>query len=358
MKSETFGSIPDQIKIDLFNTVVKTAFPNFDNLMMASWNVVSVYSNSGSEDPELDRAIKDLSYVLREFEGSYGKPKPKSEPQEKASRERISSAQDGHVKDSSRESAHASGRGQGGSATSTTTATACAEHDPNDTQQNRPVPRFLQMTRNNEETAEEEVSKNARYDQVPESQQAVMTRYIPERQTSREDPAPSQYTPEGQEDAAFHVHKDPRRRNIEGLRDGHVQSSRGNGASMQYSQDDPQGHTMLDNRSRVYEQDQRTANDPRLQSRMIKSTREDRRQIYTDGGLDKLFEGEGHESASSPTQQMRSQDNTERQLPSPVYLGQSKLGAPKQPASSTGSAPIAPMMHNRKEANGGERRGH
>ncbi|KAF2128406.1 hypothetical protein P153DRAFT_397482, partial [Dothidotthia symphoricarpi CBS 119687] len=68
VKSEMFNTIPDQLKVEFFNTMVKTAFPNFDNLMMASWNVVSVYSNVGSEFPELHKAIVDLKAVLDEFE--------------------------------------------------------------------------------------------------------------------------------------------------------------------------------------------------------------------------------------------------------------------------------------------------
>lgn len=50
--------------------MIKTAFPNFDNLMIASWNVISVYSNVGSEFPELHKAIVDLKLVLNEFEAS------------------------------------------------------------------------------------------------------------------------------------------------------------------------------------------------------------------------------------------------------------------------------------------------
>ena len=74
-KSSTFNTIPDRIKVDLFNNVVKTAFPNFDNLMMASWNVVSVYSNVGSEFPEMHKAVVELKGVLQEFEEGFGAKK-------------------------------------------------------------------------------------------------------------------------------------------------------------------------------------------------------------------------------------------------------------------------------------------
>jgi hypothetical protein len=79
-KTATFNSIPDKIKVDLFNNVVKTAFPNFDNLMVASWNVVSVYSNIGTDFPELHKSIVELKSVLQDFEESVGARVTRSEP--------------------------------------------------------------------------------------------------------------------------------------------------------------------------------------------------------------------------------------------------------------------------------------
>ncbi|KAH4938746.1 hypothetical protein HBI46_125740 [Parastagonospora nodorum] len=71
-KTATFNAIPTTIKVDLFNNVIRTAFPNFDNLMMASWNVVSVYSNVGTDFPELHKSIVELKSVLQDFEESFG----------------------------------------------------------------------------------------------------------------------------------------------------------------------------------------------------------------------------------------------------------------------------------------------
>jgi hypothetical protein len=79
-KAATFNAIPDCIKVDLFNNVVKTAFPNFNNLMMASWNVVSIYSNVGTDFPELHKAIVDLKSVLQDFEQSLGAQVERKEP--------------------------------------------------------------------------------------------------------------------------------------------------------------------------------------------------------------------------------------------------------------------------------------
>jgi hypothetical protein len=75
-----FNAIPNQVKADLFNNVLKTAFPNFNNLMMASWNVVSIYSNVGTDFPELHTAIVDLKSVLQDFEESHGLKVSRKEP--------------------------------------------------------------------------------------------------------------------------------------------------------------------------------------------------------------------------------------------------------------------------------------
>jgi hypothetical protein len=71
-KSKTFDTIPNHVKVDLFNSIVKTAFPNFDNLMMASWNVVSIYQGCGSDFPELHRSIVELKGVLQDFDEATG----------------------------------------------------------------------------------------------------------------------------------------------------------------------------------------------------------------------------------------------------------------------------------------------
>ncbi|KAF2823803.1 hypothetical protein CC86DRAFT_457440 [Ophiobolus disseminans] len=78
-KTATFDTIPEKIKIDLFDNVIKTALPNFDNLMMASWNVVSVYSNVGTDFPELHKSIVELKSVLQDFEDGFGSKRARKE---------------------------------------------------------------------------------------------------------------------------------------------------------------------------------------------------------------------------------------------------------------------------------------
>jgi hypothetical protein len=60
-----------QVKVDLFNNIIKTAFPNFNDLITASWNVVSVYANVGSDFPAFHRVVLELKNTLEEFERSF-----------------------------------------------------------------------------------------------------------------------------------------------------------------------------------------------------------------------------------------------------------------------------------------------
>jgi hypothetical protein len=77
-KCETFAKIEDRFKVDLFDAMVKTAFPGFDNVMTAAWNVVSVYAVVGSEFKGLHEAVTDLKAVLEEFDVAQGDGQPKS----------------------------------------------------------------------------------------------------------------------------------------------------------------------------------------------------------------------------------------------------------------------------------------
>lgn len=53
--------------------MVKAALPKLDDLLMASWNVVSIYEHAGSDCNTLSRSIKDLSGVLKEFQGTFSR---------------------------------------------------------------------------------------------------------------------------------------------------------------------------------------------------------------------------------------------------------------------------------------------
>ncbi|KAI2487843.1 hypothetical protein Ptr902_01976 [Pyrenophora tritici-repentis] len=79
-KSRTFDTIPNHVKIGLFNSIAKTAFPSFDNLMTAGWNIVSIYSACGSEFPDLHSAIVVLKNVLQDFDEAFGRRGDRTTP--------------------------------------------------------------------------------------------------------------------------------------------------------------------------------------------------------------------------------------------------------------------------------------
>ena len=72
VKSGSFGAVSEQIKVDLFDTVVKSAFPHFDALLTAAWNVVSIYAAVGTEFPDLHTAVVELKHVLDDFDEAAG----------------------------------------------------------------------------------------------------------------------------------------------------------------------------------------------------------------------------------------------------------------------------------------------
>jgi hypothetical protein len=79
-KHKTFDTIPSHVKVDLFNSIVNTAFPNFNNLMIASWNVITIYTACGSDFPDLHKAIVDLKGVLQDFDESFGQHVDRAPP--------------------------------------------------------------------------------------------------------------------------------------------------------------------------------------------------------------------------------------------------------------------------------------
>jgi hypothetical protein len=79
-KRKTFDTIPSHVKVDLFNSIVNTAFPNFNNLMIASWNVITIYTACGSDFPDLHKAIADLKGVLQDFDESFGRRVDRAPP--------------------------------------------------------------------------------------------------------------------------------------------------------------------------------------------------------------------------------------------------------------------------------------
>ena len=79
-KRKTFDTIPSHVEVDLFNSIVNTAFPNFNNLMIASWNVITIYTACGSDFPDLHKAMVDLKGVLQDFDESFGQHVDRAPP--------------------------------------------------------------------------------------------------------------------------------------------------------------------------------------------------------------------------------------------------------------------------------------
>ncbi|KAF2273856.1 uncharacterized protein EI97DRAFT_480032 [Westerdykella ornata] len=73
VKATFFSKIPDHFKIELFNSIARSVFPSFDNLIMASWNLVSLYEHVGSEFGALHTAIVELKAVLTEIDAAWRK---------------------------------------------------------------------------------------------------------------------------------------------------------------------------------------------------------------------------------------------------------------------------------------------
>jgi hypothetical protein len=386
-KSVVFDSIPSHIKVDLFNNIVKTALPNFDNLMTAAWNVVYVHKNVGSEDRELYKSITCLEKVLQEFSSFHRKPKTKMEAPDKTAREQASS-QNAHQRTSL------------GNRTANSSMGA-----RNNEAQDRSQIHIVQMAGNDGETNNKETARNIPYVSGADAREG---RYAPEYESPNE-PASMSHSPEQQEEPLTN------RLTLEKLQkqlsSGRLNSSNAN--SMQYLRENSplyDGPTHYENeRSQrtneiiKREQQQRATNsqrdhlnshDPRKypyptlpSSQKAKAARESHRQMYasgTDGTVDSWEEPRGTEEEAAaeaniteepPRPRYGTVENTSDEepdaepaerpnlsaappppAPAPgVFLGQSKLGAPKVPSNATGSAPVAPMMHIRKES-GGERR--
>jgi hypothetical protein len=73
-----FAKIEDKFKVELFDAMIKAAFPGFDNVMTAAWNVVSVYAVVGSEFEALHVAVTELKAVLEEFDAAQSDESPKT----------------------------------------------------------------------------------------------------------------------------------------------------------------------------------------------------------------------------------------------------------------------------------------
>lgn len=87
VKSKAFARIPEEFKLGLFNMIAHVAFPNFDNVVMAAWNVISIYEHVGTEFPEFHKAIVELKSVLQDFDVTYRKERLQTRAKKEDSQE-------------------------------------------------------------------------------------------------------------------------------------------------------------------------------------------------------------------------------------------------------------------------------
>ncbi|CAO2649620.1 Nn.00g070050.m01.CDS01 [Neocucurbitaria sp. VM-36] len=222
VKSATFNTIPENVKVDLFNTIVKTAFPNFDNLMTACWNVVSVYSNLGSDFPDLHRSIVDLKHVLLEFDESSVMCKDRTDPKYRSDYQRASaSGTNGHlapasilaaIKDRSSAAGQAGDQGMIEMSEERENSIAATNGQDNITPQSQqsmpPPPRILQVTPHPEVDREEEpssldVQSSARDGSHGDSPRPS-SRQMSEKQTSGSVPSSARSSPTKQSSELLH----------------------------------------------------------------------------------------------------------------------------------------------------------
>jgi hypothetical protein len=317
--------------------VVKTALPNFDDLMTAAWNVIYIHKSVGSEDRELYKSIGTLEKVLVEFASFHRKSQGKPESQEKMTREqplpprRIAYSNTEEMLSGKRqmEDKLLEDRAQG------------------------------RVDRRNDESAEEGEIRDdvhSRRDDPRNGRHAADYHAQKESATSQRKHGESE-----EERASLKLKR------LKELKERleYQRSNRSNiGAMPHHEEDSPsrigseEGSGYYDNRSFNTQREQpNLSRDPRknAQEQHHSSTSQDPSRptsnFTCEGPLHQLY-NDGLDGSFEDTVQEAKDEGGEKPRPATthaVFLGKSKLGAPKMPSNAMGFAPVAPMMHIRKE---------
>ncbi|KAF9734010.1 hypothetical protein PMIN01_08353 [Paraphaeosphaeria minitans] len=380
IKTDVMNRLSDQTKVDLFNAFVKSAFPDLDNLLMASWNVVSIFVNVGSEDLMLHNSIGDLHEVLLRFNELLGKKKkgnvgggaasPRNDARNGSVRNTPSAQGPGPLdgsgdltsRDRSRDRLVEipAGAHEG--------AYVARTESPNTTCPRRSNARY---------EAEGRPVSNLRHQQLSSNQQQKSS---PLHQPDSEQPTPKQtpsrHRPQSLSDLLMHSPpKDARRGShdilktmavsieedtISSIEEGYTDIQ----AQMSPAPDKPSPpYTSTSNRRAELAElaEQRARMPPPSSSQPQYPAQRDAKRygMFTshhgrssaDERLDSLFvvddDDEDGEAVQIPGMQ---EVDLEMELADSggkkgVSLGKSILGAPKRPPNATGEAPVAPMMH-------------
>ncbi|KAF2868487.1 hypothetical protein BDV95DRAFT_643248 [Massariosphaeria phaeospora] len=415
VKANTFAEIPNQFKVELFNSMIKAAFPNYDDVLMASWNVISVYQNLGTEYPELHKAICALRIVLHDFEAAHGERKLKQEPVEDVvhlPREPSHPHDDVEPSPASSVSEEVHEPSTVSLAANHTTPPSSARgHDelavtvPSIEVEQRDRDRAAPSTtanvpahiRRGQATLEQEKFRQTNQEKIKEFYK-IKPRWTPERERDPSGKTKDELRKERKEEERRERAKKIEERNALAARREHSPVQRGldlvpeyplsgNGGAplpptptQRFVRESPHDHA-ADSVDELFEesgprgparhQERRYVEDVRFEDQQ-----QQQQQQQQPRGLAALVRSQesrfdtdahAHAHASSPYKDARKQPDAERQSPATsssrnngsVYLGSSKLGAPKKMAygdggngNGNGSAPVAPMMHSKKDGNG------
>ncbi|KAJ4353980.1 uncharacterized protein N0V89_005712 [Didymosphaeria variabile] len=391
VKTEAVNRLPDQTKVDLFNAFVKSAFPDFDNLLMASWNVVSIFVNVGSEDLMLHNSIGDLHDVLLKFDDYFGKSRKSRSDIHDAAR-----LQKDFRDSSTRNTPLASGLGPvevSGNMSRDRSRDRLVELPPNRHDgvdegahlspiESNHATGFRQS--NGRYAAERHTQKNQRQHRTGLDQQLKQS---PVRHRGHRGGAPDQSVtkqlgsrnrPEGRplpqslDDLFSHPPpQEVRRGSHDILRamaaniEEDTVSSIDEGYAAIQAQKPPTPPTIQplhkpsppkpNDLLRRPEHAQLAAEAAELRNRTLQQQSHSQREAQRYGmfndhsrrsSIDALFVGDNEDEAVQVPAMQEVHEQEKQAEPRTVSLGKSMLGAPKKPPNATGPAPIAPMMHN------------
>lgn len=367
--------------------MAKAAFPGFDNVMTAAWNVISIYSSVGSEFPELHKAMIELKSVLEEFDAVHGDGKAKTAPEPKQERENSGvnhrnsrsggrSTQEESILDGARDGLPSPPQNDG------TVESTGSEGMENEAQ------KFTRSaTRNGEEFSDEETRK-ASFAKILDIHRS-RPRYTPSHQREGSSTSSSNVPSEHQHEEGANEHlqqpyeqEEPPQETGRGdesfnnfVHEEHPDPSAPDGRGRdrnglwEHEEHGTSGYDGLKEQQELgqFKQNGRGAYD------MTKSAREESRDSMkaqekanermpaVESNKKSVDHNQAFDHPHIKYQDMRKpQPRAEKPTAAPVWLGSSKLGVKKSTAPTNGTAPVAPMMHtmqqNRKDANGSERR--
>ncbi|KAJ4302854.1 ATPase of 26S proteasome regulatory subunit 4 [Kalmusia sp. IMI 367209] len=370
VKTESVTRLPDDTKIQLFNAFIKSAFPNFDSLMVASWNVVSVYVHAGSDDKELHDAIGDLHEILMEFDSYFDKTKKtqrpdlRNDPRNEAPRKVITRQDLGGPDGNNELSAHnhlqgrlvelsENGRGEADEDKGAALSFDAVESRRSNGRfeaEHRPVVASRQHRAAYEQHDQSQLRRHANGDRSATKQvtshgrpsDRPLPRTLDELMSQ---PSGKKYKPRNTFDSLSILGSSAEEEfRIISKQCTPPVSQPLTEPSASPSKKSPANR---DHREHVQPAPEGLSFQQQSQRYGMFSNQ------HRDDDLDDLFMDDNEEAIEMPAME---EVHEQEERPA-IYLGTSKLGAPKKPLNASGAAPVAPMMHNSAKGDP-ERRAH